>query len=59
MYIFQGVGDAQIKVVQRVGLHLSGDGKGLAEKQPFGLGKSSHSRYKFSASLITADCNQE
>lgn len=53
------MGDAQIKVVQRVGLHLSGDGKGLAEKQPFGLGKSSHSRYKFSASLITADCNQE
>lgn len=38
----QPVGDAQIRVVQRVGLHQAGGGKVLVEKRPFGLGKSTH-----------------
>lgn len=31
-YIYQAVGDVQIKAVQRVALHQSGGRKGLAEK---------------------------
>lgn len=32
IYLFQAVGDAQIKAVQRLSLHQSGGRKGLAEK---------------------------